>query len=488
MAATLRGGTALYGSAVLVDRLLALLLLPLLTRAIGAQDYGAWVQTLAGAGLLLPVVLFALPTAIVRSFSADATALARRRQFRRLGAVVAGLGLGVAALALLTREPLAQWIYGDRLRQSLVPALLGVLVADAAVEFATAWLRAAGRMGLIAAVLMARSALRYAVVWALVIGGDKPIADWLGPYAASQAALALAVLVLGYRALRTPAVPAAGADAGPPLRALIGFSAPLVALALFTALNASFDRFLLVQMLGLNAVAVYAAAASLCGIPAVFYAVIGFALFPVLARHWAEARRDEAARLTDEALQAFLFLCLPVTLALAITGPWLLPWVTTSAYRAPTSVFALLGVSVAAFGLYQILLYALLLAGRSRQVLALAAAAAALNLVLNLTLTPRWGLPGAAAAAAVSNTLMVTLAARQARQVMAWSLPRRRLWAVVWRAAVAAAPLAWLAATVPADAPLPLVPALVGAALGAVVYIGLDWLRPGSVTRRLLPG
>ena len=23
---------------------------------------------------------------------------------------------------------------------------------------------------------------------------------------------------------------------------------------------------------------------------------------------------------------------------------------------------------------------------------------------------------------------------------------------------------------------------------GAVLYIGLDWLRPGSVTRRLLPG
>jgi len=53
-------------------------------------------------------------------------------------------------------------------------------------------------------------------------------------------------------------------------------------------------------------------------VPALFYTVLGFTLFPVLARHWSDGRRDEAARLSTQALLAFAFLCLPVTLAL----PW----------------------------------------------------------------------------------------------------------------------------------------------------------------------
>ena len=53
MPATLRTGTALYASALLLDRLLGLLLLPLLTRALSSADYGAWTQTAVAAGILL---------------------------------------------------------------------------------------------------------------------------------------------------------------------------------------------------------------------------------------------------------------------------------------------------------------------------------------------------------------------------------------------------------------------------------------------------
>lgn len=476
MTGTLRRGTALYGAAVLVDRLLALLLLPLLTRSIGEADYGAWVQTLAGAALLLPLVLFALPTAIVRSFSAAGAA--RRRNFLRLGALVAALLLCAAVCLLVWQDAAAHWLYGDAAHAVLVPALIGIVAADATVEFATAWLRAAGRIGLIALISLLRSVLRYAVLWALV-GGSMAVSQWLGWYAACQLALALAVLVSSAKLLDG----AAGAGAAPRLRELLAFALPLVLLGLLTIVNASFDRFLLVQLLGLDGVAVYAAAVSLCSVSAVFYSVLGYTLFPVLARHWAEGRRAEAARLTDEALQAFAFLCLPVALALALTGPWLLPLLTTASYRAPLAVFALLGLAVTAFGIYQIMLYALLLAGRSRQVLALAAAAALANVLLNLALAPRFGLAGAAAAAAVSNVLIAALAARLTRQVLDWSFPWARLLAIAWRAALAGLPLALLpdGGTPPWQLSLPAL------TVAAALYLGLDIARQASVTRRLLP-
>ena len=90
---TLRADTALYGSAVLVDRLLAFFMLPLLTRAVLPADYGAWTQTAVSAGIFVPLVLFGLPTAVVRFFATSAGSASSRRLF---------IGLIIAAIAVLT--------------------------------------------------------------------------------------------------------------------------------------------------------------------------------------------------------------------------------------------------------------------------------------------------------------------------------------------------------------------------------------------------
>ncbi len=424
----LRVDTALYGAAIAVDRLLALALLPLLTRAIGAADYGLWTQTLVGSAMLMPLVVFGLPTAIVRSYAGAGHDRARLHALRRLGALVLALFALVAVLLWLARAPAARLIWGDDAQQRLLPALLLLLAAEALVDFATAWLRAAGRMGWIAAVLIARSVLRYALLWALVVGAGMAIADWLGWFALAQLLLAAAVLALAVQVLRRGAAPteprnpppgegpgeAAGEAAGESTAAVLRFALPLVALSLFTLAQTSADRFILVRLLGLDAVAVYAAAVSLCTLPAVFHGVLGFTLFPVLARAWHAGQHAELRRLTRKAVAVFLALALPSAAAIAAAGPWLLPWLATPSFQPPWPVFAAQGVAVLAFGVYQILLYPLLLQGRSGQVLRLAMGAALLNLLANLVLVPRLGLSGAALAAAVANLLVLLWTARLA--------------------------------------------------------------------------
>jgi O-antigen/teichoic acid export membrane protein len=343
--------------------------------------------------------------------------------FRRLGGIALAL-FGVAGLLLwLGREPAARAIWGDASRAVLVPALVAVLAGDAAVEFANAWLRAAGRIGWISAGLVLRSGLRYGVVWLLVVPGDVPagvpLADWLPTYAAVQLALGVALLGVAGWQLRRAAAAASTVSTDPVMPAdLLRFSAPLVALALFGALNASLDRFLLVRGLGLDTVAVYAAAVSLCAVPAALHGVLGFTLFPVLSRAWHEGRLAQARQLTRRALQVYAAAALPLAATIALAGPWLLPWLATADYRPPWPVFAGQALAVLLFGVYQILLYPLLLDGRSGRVLAMAVGAAALNAALNLALIPHLGMSGAALAAALSNAAMLAWAVPQARRVL----------------------------------------------------------------------
>jgi len=481
MASTLRVDTAIYGVAMMIDRLLGFFLLPLLTRAILPADYGAWTQTAVAAGLLVPLTLFGSSTAIVRYFSTAASARVRMRFFAQIGAVALMLLVLFATLGSSFARPLAAFVYGESGRDNLISVLLVLLAADATTEFSVAWLRAAGRIGAVAAALVSRSLVRYGVV--LVLVGSLPTAlmNWFGYYAAVQFALALVVLAATFWALRRS--PLSSEPVQPPrFRELLAFSAPLVVLSLFASLNSVSDRFILVQLLGLDGVAVYAAAVSLCTIPAVFYSVLGFTLFPVLARHWQAGRIEEAARLMTLTLRVFLFLCVPVAVLLAIGGHWVLPLLTTGAYSASPMVFTLLGVSVSAAGSYQILLYALLLDGRSRQVLGLAVLATAINLALNLWLATRWGVVGAAFAAAASNLVMVGVSARLIRRVLYWNFPWSGIWAIACRACVAALPLA-----VPLIWVVPSLPLLLVAfALSGGAYLALDWHSSDSITRKTL--
>ena len=478
MASTLRADTLAYGSAMLVDRLLGFFLLPMLTRAVVPADYGAWTQTAVAAGVLMPLVLFASSTAVVRYFSAAVSPHDRRRAFAQLGGVALLLFALCIALVWAFSTPLASLVYGGPEYRGLMPALLVLLAADAITEFSVAWLRAAGHIGRVAAALVMRSAVRYGAVLLLVSGAALPLVDWLVRYAASQLALAMGVLGATLWVLwRTPSP--ARPVASPSLRELLAFSAPLVALALFTSLNGLLDRFVLVQLLGLDDVAVYAAAVSLCAIPAAFYSVLGFTLFPVLARHWQAPHLDEASRLLTLALRVFLFLCIPVAALLAVAGQWVLPQLTTGAYEAPTAVFFLLGLSVSAAGTYQILLYALLLDGRSRQILGITVLATVINLTLNLWLARGLGVVGAAAAAAASSLVMVGVSARLVGRVLHWNFPWSWLWTTVGYAVLAILPLGLLLAR----GELSLPQAAAATMFGALVYLALDWRRPGSIFR-----
>lgn len=481
MPSTLRLDTALYGAAVLVDRLLGFFLLPLLTRAISPADYGVWTQTAVTAGLFVPLVLFGSPTAVVRYFSGALGARARVRSFACLGAVGAALLALCAALALGLPAPLAAWVYGEPGHQALVPLLLLLLTAEALTEFSLAWLRAAGRIGNVAIALVLRSLVRYGVVLALVGSQAGPLVEWFGRYAAAQLSLAVLLSAVTLWVLSRSEEPAERM-APPRPGELLAFAAPLVALSLFTSLNGFLDRYLLVNWLGLESVAVYAAAVSLCTVPAVFYSVLGFTLFPVLSRHWQQRSFGEAQRLMTLALRVFLFFCVPVSALLAVAGPGLLPMLATRAYHPPVLVFVLLGLSVSAFGCYQILLYPLLLCGRSRQVLGLAVLATATNVLLNLWLARRWGVVGAAGAAAVSNFLMVAWAARLVRQVMPWRFPWPELRTIVGHALLGLLPLgAWLAFGSPS-----LFVAALAVLVGAAGYLALDWRRPDSTGRAAL--
>lgn len=469
--------TAIYGAAVAGERALGLLLLPVLTRSTTPEDYAVWTQTAAVSGLLMPLVLLGLPTAIARHLAHGVEPSSRQRLMRQaLAGVLAGLVV-LASVALLLPGPIARALYGSASAASYVPIVLLVLACDALVDLLTAFWRAASRLPAIAAVLLARAALRcgFMVTALALLGWD---------FASAFASLAMLQLVLAALLFALQREPAVGGTAeAPPWSRLVRFGAPLALSSLLATAHAQADRLVLAQQLGLAPLASYAAAASLVSIGAMAYTVPGYTLLPELARRWHAGDTAPAAALAVQALRMFGFAALPVVVVLAGAGDELLPLVTTAHYRVEPLVWALLGVALLAFGTYQIALYVLLLQERGLAASALLAAALVLNLALNLVLVAPLGLVGAAAAAAASNLLLAALALRGVRALLPGAALRRQAGAAALRGAGAMAALLAVRANW-GDAPGPAAVALATAAALAA-YAAADVLVPASVLRGL---
>lgn len=477
----MRRDTLAYAGAIAVDRLLGLILLPILTRLLSRDDYGAWSQTGVTAGLLITLVLYAFPTVIVRHHAADTGPNVRRRAFDRIGLLCVCFSLLWTLAVLSAPSAVADLIYGDRSYFSLMPALLVWMFAEAAIEFAIAWWRVLGRIDVIAGVLVLRSTCRVSLAILMANLSGLPLSGWLLNYSLALAVLATCVLLASRRAVRH-GTNREGLHVPPPLRSQVLEATPLVALSALTTLSGNIDRYLLAAWLSLDTVAVYAAAASLAAVPFMIHSVLGFTLFPAMSRQWALGQQAKATKLMEQSLLVYCFLSVPIALAVAGFGPWVLPWLATVDYQVDPVVFIGLSVSVLALGVQQILVYGLLLEGRGRQMLLLATLAVGLNLALALLLVPELGMRGAALAAALANLGLVTMTNRAVSSILDWHFPWRQTARIATHALLCALPVLGLVALdLWAFSSVLTMLLVVGPA-----YLALDWWATESLLRRLI--
>lgn len=461
----------------MVERVLGLLLLPVLTRELSAAEYGIWAQTVVVSGVLMPLVVFGLPAAIVKFFSAGVAADIRRRWMGRTVVFAGAIFAGFALLAWAAPRSVAIAVYGSDEPSAFVPVLVTLLAADALLDLLIAYLRAAFRMRWIALAMLTRGVLRFGFLLLALRGLEMSFIEAFAVMALLQLALAGIGFVLEWRRRAPePAPTLAAGDVS--WRALLAFAAPLVLVSVLTSVNGFADRFVLTHLLGLDTLAVYAAVNSLVAITSVAYTVLGFTLFPVLSRMWAQGDSAGAARLAADTVRVFLFIALPYALWLASVIESLLPLMTTQAYRVSAEVALLLGVAAVGYGLYQIMLYLLLLAGRGMQAAGLMLAAALLNAVLNLLLVPRFGLIGAASAAAISNGALASAAYLSAKA--------RFPWASAARIGAGAVLAAMAAVAIDRAAPGQWGGVAASLLLATLICAATDWFAGRSVLRQLV--
>jgi O-antigen/teichoic acid export membrane protein len=262
----------------------------------------------------------------------------------------------------------------------------------------------------------------------------------------------------------------------------VGKSAAVTGVLVLAWAIASSNRYLVVHFLSLEELAVYSLNYSIMSIASLVPMVIGFTLLHHVSHLHAIGRTEEAATALGESVALYVYAVLPL---LALTGlfyPFLLDFLANPGYMVGVALLSSLLGYFFVFGLEQILVFATF-AGDYRSALLARLLALAMALAMGVTFIPAFGIEAAAWPALAASVSIVAWCSRTLRRSMFYHFPWGVLRSVgpAWAVMVACG-IVWTKA----GAGHALWQAMLAAFLLAGLYLLVEGLMPGSITRSLI--
>ena len=468
--------SAIYGVGGLIQRLVAVLLLPLYTRFLNPSDYGA-IEALVA----LTAVIFALLRAGIQS-SFFRFYFRAENDRERLTVVRTSFWftMGAATIALAAGElfapQISHFLYGSGVHTDLVRAAFVGLWATMNYDQLTALFRVEERSVSYSMASLANVALTIGITILLVVVLDQgPLGVIVGNFSGT---LAVYAVLLAYR--RTQLGLEFDRDV---FWKMTEWGMPLVPSVI--ALNAIdfADRILLVRIKGPHELGLYAIGMRISA--GLLFVLAAFrTAWPAFA--YSIREDNEARRTYGFVLTYVTFFSSWAALALGLAAPWIVRLLTTPDFYGGADVVPMLSFAFVVFGAYVVVVTSIGRVGRRGSNWIITGIAAVIGVLLNLALIPPFGMIGAAVSMLLAYFVIFLGMTWKAQRVFHVHYQWRRL----ATAAGTAAGLTVVGKLI--DGGLPLVIVLVAIYPIVLRFVGFylpeERARIGAYGRRLLPG
>lgn len=388
--------SVIYGLGGLVSRILAVLLLPLYTHYLSTSDYGK-IETLVALVTVLAILLqFGISSAFFRYYFDAEDDTGRRLVLRTsfwFTMTMATLGLvGLLAFA----APIAGWLFGDADAANLVRASAVALWAQMNYGQLTNLFRVEERSVAFVLASLSNVVLTVGATLLLVVVLDEgPVGVVVGNFTGT---LLVYLVLLGYRREQL------GLQVSwPLLRRMNHFGLPLVPSALLLWVTNFSDRFFLVKLTDTSEVGLYSVGVRIASAMVLLLTAFRMA-WPAFA--YSIKSDDEAKQTYAWVLTYLIVLSTWIATALTLLSPWLVAWLTAPQFQSASRVVGPLAFAAVSFGGFIVLSIGIGRARRTQFNWVITGVAAAVNVTLNLTLIPRYGMMGAAVATVAAYTVM----------------------------------------------------------------------------------
>jgi O-antigen/teichoic acid export membrane protein len=193
------------------------------------------------------------------------------------------------------------------------------------------------------------------------------------------------------------------------IKKFVLFSIPSVPAGLMMWVLASSDRFFITHFLDLTQTAIYSCSYLLAGMIGLFYTPIVYVLFPTISKAWEQNRKDDVKSYLEYSTKLFLLLSIPAAVGLTLLSQPILKIITTSQYLAGWQLILLVSIGTIFFGLYQINVFLIYLAKKTKLIPLAAGMATLVNVGINYALVPKIGILGGAISTVAAYFILASI-------------------------------------------------------------------------------
>lgn len=366
------------------------------------EMYGVWSQMIVTASLLSGLVLLGFQTAAVRFLAGTKDQQETRAMFHAMLSIVLINSFVVIILTFVFVQPLSHAMFGDARYFEFIPLFGCLLVSEALFELFIAFLRAQTAIPLLSFYYFLKTVSRTGLLALAIIVFHSDLLQALIYYVFFQTFLAVAIYVKDFWRKVGFSITLYSSR----WKEIMFFSLPLVPYGIIIWTNNFVDRYFILHLLDVKQLSIYAVGYSLGAITGLFYSILGFTLYPHMAKCWNDGDKTGAANNLQRALEYYLFFACPFIALLTILYTPLVKILSTPEYISHWQVVLWLSAGVFVFGIHQFTMYPIILANKTAVNLKLSVAALIVNVALNVMLIPWAGITGAAVSKFISNCIL----------------------------------------------------------------------------------
>lgn len=373
----------------------AFLLLPILTRFLGATDYGIWVQIKITVILLGGFAMLGLGSAIVRFMSGEEDKEKVSKEFISvlIIAVLASLILGAVV-----------FIFSDRVGMLLTHVsysgfffkfIILMLLLEVVHELFITFIRAKENIRLFSIVEILRAMLEIGLIYVFLLG------EWgLWGVVLAFVIVKATVILLGLLGLRKtirlvrPSFKA--------VKPYLGFSLPLVIMPILHWVIQSGDQYIVGFYLGAKAVGIYGLAYSLCFVIRSLVDPIYMVSSPALSRAWNQNDKEMIKAYFRYSYKYVFMLAIPVMFGLSVLAEPILNIISTAEFTEGKLLLPFISAGFVLYCFWQLGGHLLFLKKETKKFTKIVFFLVVINVVLNILLVPFLGYLGAAVSTLVT--------------------------------------------------------------------------------------
>jgi len=390
----------IVGLTQLVTALKGLIILPIITKLLGAENYGIWAQLIVTLSLITPIATLGLPFTLVRFLAAEKDKREIQDGIWSVFTVILGVTLIFALILIFFSSPISNFFGGEKILvqilaftiilECLNQALLHIFRAFQQIKkysFFTIF-KTLGEVGLIAATVILGYGLFGAVLSLFII---RLIVFLI------IGSLIIKKIKFKYpKFLRT--------------KEYLSFGIPVIASSISFWVVQLSDRYLIGFFLGTLFVGYYVPAYIIGDAINFFIAPLSFVLPAVLSKFYDENKISKIKTHLKYSLKYFLTLAIPSVFGLSVLSRQLLT-IFSTAEIANQGYFIVpfVVLSMLFFGIYSVTAEIILLKKKTKITGMIWMGAAFLNLGLNFIFIPKFGILGAAITTLIAYTLAFIL-------------------------------------------------------------------------------